>query len=178
MTVTVLLGRLGIHLSPNTVEQTAPERDADADIDARLEAATATVLAEISRTDTKSGVLLSTFSLPLAALLAFMPGRALSAEASVLLGTGTASLIAATLTVLLAAVRPRLRGARRGSFLYWSKCTPTEVLDDLRSPVDRAGHLIYISQIARRKYAALRLAVDLTAVALVALAAGILTALA
>ncbi|MFJ6792008.1 hypothetical protein ACIQRD_31000 [Streptomyces angustmyceticus] len=48
------------------------------DIDARLDAATTTVLAEISRTDAKSGVLLTAFSLPLAALVAAVPGHPLA----------------------------------------------------------------------------------------------------
>ena len=57
------------------------------DIDARLDAATHTVLAEISRTDAKAGVLLTAFSLPLAALVAAVPGRALPVLAAVLVGT-------------------------------------------------------------------------------------------
>ncbi|WP_455355975.1 hypothetical protein [Streptomyces sp. SYSU K217416] len=51
--------------------------DSPDSIDARLDAANATVLAEILRTDAKSGVLLTSFSLPLAALVAAVPGQAL-----------------------------------------------------------------------------------------------------
>jgi hypothetical protein len=49
------------------------------DLDARLDAATSTVLTEIARTDAKATTLLSAFSLPLAALLAAVPGRNLPA---------------------------------------------------------------------------------------------------
>ncbi|WP_326707950.1 MULTISPECIES: Pycsar system effector family protein [Streptomyces] len=146
------------------------------DIDARLDAATATVLAEISRTDAKSGVLLTAFSLPLAALVAAVPGKPLPGLSAVLVGTGTVGLVAAMLVVLVV-VRPRLTGNPRGSFLYWSLCTGEQLLADLDAPTDRAAHIVTLSQIARRKYAGLRLAGDITAVALVALAAALLTAL-
>ncbi|MEU0023522.1 Pycsar system effector family protein [Streptomyces rochei] len=146
------------------------------DIDARLDAATGTVLAEISRTDAKSGVLLTSFSLPLAALVAAVPGKALPGTSAVLVGVGTVGLVAAMLVVLLV-VRPRLGGAARGSFLYWSLCTADELLADLQAPADRATHVVHLSQIAKRKYRGLRLAGDITAASLVALAAALLTAL-
>jgi hypothetical protein len=146
------------------------------DIDARLDAATGTVLAEISRTDAKSGVLLTSFSLPLAALVAAVPGKALPGASAVLVGVGTVGLVAAMLVVLLV-VRPRLGGAARGSFLYWSLCTADELLADLQAPADRATHVVHLSRIAKRKYRGLRLAGDITAASLVALAAALLTAL-
>lgn len=144
--------------------------------DARLDAANATVLAEISRTDAKSAVLLTSFSLPLAALVAAVPGRALPAAAAVLIGAGTVGLVTAMLVVLLVA-RPRLTGAARGSFLYWSLCTPEDLVEDLQHPADRATHVIHLSQIARRKYRGLRIAGDITGASLVALAAALLAAL-
>lgn len=146
------------------------------DIDARLDAATRTVLAEISRTDAKSGVLLTAFSLPLAALVAAVPGKPLPALAAVLVGLGTVGLVAAMLTVLLV-VRPRLGGAARGSYLYWSLCTEEELVDDLQAPKEQAAHVIHLSRIAKRKYTGLRIAGDITAGALLALAAALLTAL-
>lgn len=145
-------------------------------IDTRLEAANNTVLAEISRTDAKSGVLLTSFSLPLAALVAAVPGHALPPAAAALVGVGTVGLVAAMLVVLLV-VRPRLSGAARGSFLYWSLCTPEDLVEDLRDPGDRAAHVIHLSRIARRKYWGLRLAGDITGASLVTLAAALLTAL-
>jgi len=146
------------------------------DIDARLDAATRTVLAEISRTDAKAGVLLTAFSLPLAALVAAVPGQALPVLAAVLVGTGVIGL-AASMLVVLFVVRPRIGGAARGSYLYWSLCTEDELVDDLQAPKEQAAHVIRLSQIARRKYTGLRIAGDITAGALLALTAGLLTAL-
>ncbi|MDT9686395.1 DUF5706 domain-containing protein [Streptomyces sp. TRM76323] len=145
-------------------------------IDARLDAATTTVLAEISRTDAKAGVLLTSFSLPLAALVATVPGRDLPPLAAVCVGAGTVGLVAAMLTVLVV-VRPRLDGEHRGSYLHWARCTPDQVLADLAAPTGQAEHVIRLSEIARRKYGGLRLAVDITGTSLVALAAALLTAL-
>ncbi|MFF9482998.1 Pycsar system effector family protein [Streptomyces sp. NPDC014733] len=146
------------------------------DTDARLDAVTATVLAEISRTDAKSGVLLTAFSLPLAALVAAIPGKPMPGVSAVLVGTGAVGLVAAML-VVLTVVRPRLTGHPRGSFLYWSLCTAEQLLADLDAPTDRAAHVVRLSKIARRKYQGLRLAVDITAVALVALVAALLAAI-
>ncbi|MFD5415233.1 Pycsar system effector family protein [Streptomyces nojiriensis] len=146
------------------------------DIDARLDAASATVLAEISRTDAKAAALLTAFSLPLAALVAAVPGKALSGLSAVLVGTGTVGLVAAMLVVLIA-VRPRLAGHARGSFLYWSRCTTEQLLADLDAPTDRAAHVVHLARIARRKYRGLRLAGDITSGSLVTLAAALLTSL-
>ncbi|MFE7113100.1 Pycsar system effector family protein [Streptomyces sp. NPDC057600] len=146
------------------------------DIDPRLDAATTTVLAEISRTDAKSGVLLTAFSLPLAALVAAVPGKPLPGLSAALVSVGAVGLVAAMLVVLLV-VRPRLGGAARGSFLYWSLCTTDELLADLEAPADRAAHIVHLSRIAKRKYRGLRLAGDITGASLVALAAALLTAL-
>ena len=74
------------------------------DIDARLDAANATVLAEISRTDAKSGVLLTAFALPLAALVAAVPGQHPAPLAAALVGIGTAGLVLAMLVVLVVAL--------------------------------------------------------------------------
>ncbi|MFF4173627.1 Pycsar system effector family protein [Streptomyces sp. NPDC001744] len=148
----------------------------DSTLDARLDAANATVLAEISRTDAKSGVLLTSFSLPLAALVAVVPGHDLPPAVGILVGAGAVGLIAAMLVVLVV-VHPRLSGAARGSFLYWSLCTPDDLVKDLQAPDDRVAHVIHLSQIARRKYAGLRLAGIITGVSLVALGAALLAAL-
>ena len=145
-------------------------------INARLDAANTTVLAEISRTDAKSGVLLTSFSLPLTALVVAVPGNALPTMTARLVSVGTVGLVAAMLVVLLV-VRPRLGGAARGSFLYWSLCTPEELVEDLKAPKNQAEHLIHLSKIARRKYRGLRIAVDVTGASLVALAVALLTAL-
>ncbi|MBX7471255.1 hypothetical protein K1Y80_34925 [Streptomyces sp. MAG02] len=148
----------------------------DSALDTRLDAANATVLAEISRTDAKSGVLLTSFSLPLAALVAVVPGHDLPLVVGVLVGAGAIGLIAAMLVVLVV-VHPRLSGAARGSFLYWSLCTPQDLVKDLQAPDDRLTHVIHLSQIARRKYEGLRLAGIITGASLVALGAALLTSL-
>ncbi|PNG21057.1 Pycsar system effector family protein [Streptomyces cahuitamycinicus] len=146
------------------------------DINGRLDAATTTVLAEISRTDAKSGVLLTAFSLPLAALVAAIPGRTLPGASGLLVGIGTVGLLVAMLVVLFV-VRPRLGGAARGSYLYWSLCTTEELVADLKVPTNQAEHVIHLSKIAKRKYRGLRLAGDITGASLVALAAALLVAL-
>lgn len=146
------------------------------DLDARLEADTAAVHAEIARADTKSSALLAAFGLPLAVLVAAAPGAALPWPAAVLVGAGAVGLVAA-LVIVLTAVRPRLDAAPRGSYLYWARCTPAEVLADPATLDDRAAQLVRLSQIARRKYKALRLAGDLTCIALLALTAGLLITL-
>ncbi|MFB6755504.1 hypothetical protein ACFCX6_31830, partial [Streptomyces sp. NPDC056353] len=82
------------------------------DVDARLDAEMTTAFAEISRTDGKSAVLLTSFSLPLAVLVTAVPGHTLPRAAAVLVGTGVVGLVAAMLVVLLV-VRPRLARAAR-----------------------------------------------------------------
>lgn len=144
------------------------------DLNPRLDAAITTVLAEISRTDAKSGVLLTAFSLPLAALVAAIPGYALPGLASFLVCAGTVGLVAAMLVVLLA-VRPRLGGAARGSYLYWSLCTPNELVEDLKTPTNQAEHVIHLS--AKRKYRGLQIAIDITGISLIALVAALPAAL-
>lgn len=57
-------------------------------LDARLDAANASVLAETSRTDTKPGHLPTSFSLPLAALVAAVPGHDLPPAVGILVGAG------------------------------------------------------------------------------------------
>jgi hypothetical protein len=126
-------------------------------------------------TDGKSGVLLTSFSLPLAVLVTAVPGHTLPRTAAVLVGAGVVGLVAAMLVVLLV-VRPRLARAARGSFLYWAECTP-EVLLNPSDHTARAAHVIHLSQLAHRKYRGLRLAGDVTAASLAALAAALLVAL-
>lgn len=146
------------------------------DMDTRLNTAITTVLGEIGRTDAKAGILLSSYSLPLAVLVATVPGRSLPTAAAVLVAVGTVGLVAAMLAVLVV-VRPRLKDAQRGSYLYWCRCTPEEILTDLGSPDDQAADLVRLSQIARSKYGGLRIAIDVTAASLLVLALALLTAL-
>ncbi|MFE7658959.1 Pycsar system effector family protein [Streptomyces bottropensis] len=146
------------------------------DLPKRLDAATTTVLAEISRTDAKSGVLLTAFSLPLAALLASVPNQSLSGLASTLVAGGAVGLVAAMLVVLVV-VRPRLGGAVRGSYLYWSIATADEVVQDLVEPTNQVDHVRQLSVIAKRKYRGLQLAIDITGGSLVSLGFALVAAL-
>ncbi|GAA3312155.1 hypothetical protein GCM10020295_83250 [Streptomyces cinereospinus] len=105
-----------------------------------------------------------------------VPGHDLPLTVGLLVGTGAVGLIAAMLVVLVV-VHPRLSGAARGSFLYWSLCTPQDLVEDLQTPADRVAHVIHLSKIARRKYAGLRLAGIITGASLVTLGAALLAAL-
>ncbi|MFC8394835.1 hypothetical protein [Streptomyces sp. NPDC057238] len=100
-----------------------------------------------------------------------VPGHDLPPSVGLLVGVG--GLTAAMLVV----VHPRLSGAARGSFLYWSLYTPQDLMADLQTPDDRVAHVIHLSQIARRKYAGPRLAGLITGASLVALGAAPLAAL-
>jgi hypothetical protein len=143
--------------------------------DARLADAIGRVRDEIGRTDTKAGVLLTALGLPLAALVATVPGHQVSPTAAALLGIGALGLLTAMLVVLLV-VRPRITGAPRGTYLHWAHCETTEqLLEDLRDDTG-AEDLIRLSRLARAKYRALRAAIDITVVALAALAAALLAA--
>ncbi|MFE5543577.1 Pycsar system effector family protein [Streptomyces sp. NPDC056534] len=141
---------------------------ADTATSARLLQARTDVIAEMGRTDAKASALLTVLGIPLAVLIAAVPGRDLPAAATVLAGLGVAGLAAAMLLVL-AIVLPRLGGDARGSYLHWATCTPEEVTADLA--VDRsAERLVVLSKIALKKMRALRVAIFVTAGALAALA--------
>lgn len=144
--------------------------------DAKLLQARTDVVAEISRTDSKAAALLTAFGIPLAVLVAAVPGHDLPAPAGILVGLGAVGLVAAMLVVLLV-VRPRLGGNARGSYLHWATCTPEEVRADVT--VDRtAERVVKLSQIAAEKYRALKVAIDITAGALVLLVLALAAALA
>ncbi|AXU16799.1 Pycsar system effector family protein [Streptomyces clavuligerus] len=164
----------------NTTIDKSGETDpgASADLGTRLAAAIRTVLAEVARTDGKAGTLLASFSLPLAVLLAAVPGRGLPAHSTVLIALGTAGLVAAMLVVLFV-VRPSITGIRRGTFLYWARCTPQEAAGDVAALDSRgqAEDLVRVSRLARRKFLGLRWAGDITAASLTALATGLLTSI-
>lgn len=147
------------------------------DLDTRLAAAVAEVRGEISRCDTKAGLLLSAYSLPLAALLAAVPDATLSPAAAILIGFGSIGLIAAML-VVLAVIRPRIRSVAPGAYLAWATADADQVLADMQEPraTDRATHVVHLSGIARRKFAALQVAIDLTRLSLLVLAAALLIA--
>ncbi|MGW2599532.1 Pycsar system effector family protein [Streptomyces klenkii] len=157
-----------------TAPDAGPARPPTPAPDALIRARTETS-GEINRTDSKAAALLTAFGIPLAVLVAAVPGRHLPAGAATLVGLGAVGLVAAMLVVLLV-VRPRLGGDTRGSFLDWADRTPEEVLADLT--VERhAERIIAQSRIARTKFRALRLAIDITAGALTALVLALLAGL-
>ncbi|MFD6113875.1 hypothetical protein ACFWG0_27730 [Streptomyces yangpuensis] len=68
--------------------------------EARLAQARTEVIAEMGRTDAKASALLTVLSLPLAVLIAAVPGHDLPVAATVTAGIGAATLAAAMLLVL------------------------------------------------------------------------------
>ncbi|WP_336052127.1 Pycsar system effector family protein [Streptomyces sp. CA2R101] len=145
------------------------------DLDARLDAATQQPRTELSRADNKAVALVSAFAVPVAVLAAVVPGRHLPPTAGILIGLGSIGLVAAMLILLLCVVMPWIKGAPRGTYLYWATCTPAELVEDLQTDT-RAEDVIRLSQLARRKYAAVRLSIFVTASALTVLALGVLAA--
>lgn len=153
--------------TPNTTPAaTAPVTDA------MLTQARADVVTEIVRTDSKAAALLTAFGIPLAVLVATVPGRDISPAAGVLVGLGAIGLVTAMFTVLLT-LRPRLGGDATGSFLHWADCTAAEVIEDLTTDL-RVQRIGTLSRIAREKYKALRLAIDITGAALLVLVLALL----
>ncbi|WP_415961980.1 Pycsar system effector family protein [Streptomyces sp. 021-4] len=163
-------------------QQTAPQAPGRDELisrratDTKLKQARTDVVAEISRTDSKASALLAAFGIPLAVLVAAVPGQDLPLPAAILVGLGAVGLVAAMLVVLLV-VRPRLGGNTRGSYLHWATCTPQQVRADLATDLT-AQRIIALSQIAVAKYRALRTAIDITAGALVLLVLALAAALA
>ncbi|MFD8992284.1 Pycsar system effector family protein [Streptomyces goshikiensis] len=148
-----------------TQPSTTPAADTTS---ARLLQARADVIAEMGRTDAKASGLLTVLGIPLAVLIAAVPGHDLPVAATVLVGLGVAGL-AAAMVLVLAILLPRLGGDARGSFIHWATCTPEEVTADLA--VDRSvERLVALSEFAVKKMRSLRVAILTTAGALGALA--------
>lgn len=150
-----------------TTPQATPEQ---------LSAARTEVIGEISRADGKAGTLLAALGLPMAVLVAVLPSRDLSTTSATLAGLGAVGLTAAMLTVL-AVVRPHLQGEVRGSFLYWANCTKSDQVASSLAEDHTAARLIKLSQIAKRKYTSLRIAIDITSGSLALLALAVLVSL-
>ncbi|MFC7309462.1 Pycsar system effector family protein [Streptomyces monticola] len=122
-------------------------------------AALAEVKAEITRTDTKAGLLLAFVGAVLAGAWTVAKDTPLTAPAYVVGGLGMGLLVAAA-GMLLRSVRPNLGG--RHGFPLWATLTAEEIRARLREDVsaDVAG----LSRIAVVKFTGLRRAVDLTCV--------------
>ncbi|MEU2608879.1 Pycsar system effector family protein [Streptomyces albus] len=136
-------------------------------VDKNMDAACASVVSEISRTDSKSSLLLA-FNGAVLAGLASVAGKDLPLFTKVFGATAVLTLGAAAVLLLLV-VRPRLSGADRGSFPYWARLDE----DEIRACMDgdmRAARIRVLSTLAVRKFTHLRRAVDLSLAALVLLA--------
>ncbi|GAA0464205.1 Pycsar system effector family protein [Streptomyces sp. NPDC046215] len=150
----------------------------DPRLDARLAEADATARKEIERSEPKSGALLSAFSIPLAVLVATVPGRHLPPAVALLATVGAVGLAVAVKAVLFA-IRPHITGAPRGTYLYWATldpATPQDLIDDLLEE-RRAEDIIRLAKLARAKHRRTRLAIDITVAAILALDVALLVAL-
>ncbi|MCF1592503.1 Pycsar system effector family protein [Streptomyces muensis] len=110
------------------------------------------VRGEISRTDTKSSILLASVAIvagPLAEKADSLLRQpwwvaALGLVASVLAGVST--------WLLLDVVLPRLTGTTNANFIYYSRCTATELDEALGAGADRRAELAVLSAIAKAKF--------------------------
>ncbi|WP_432862304.1 Pycsar system effector family protein [Microbispora rosea] len=144
----------------------------------------ALVRAELARVDAKAGLLLGWAGAALAVVITITTAAATSTKgvpAVALAGLwGTAGLLGVAVAVLLLAVRPRIpRIGGTGFVVHARAASPAALLHTLTT-ADAADHLIadvwLLSRLAVTKYRRLRLAVDLLIVALLVLAAALLTA--
>ncbi|MFF5008631.1 Pycsar system effector family protein [Streptomyces phaeochromogenes] len=125
--------------------------------DTMLAAAHAEVKAEITRTDTKTGLLLAFVGAVLAGSWTVAKDMPITLPACIAGGLGMALLVAAA-GLLLRSVRPNLRG--RHGFPLWATLTADEITAALAT--DRAADVAGLSRIAVAKFTGLRRAVDLT----------------
>ncbi|MGW7518719.1 Pycsar system effector family protein [Streptomyces sp. NPDC054796] len=134
-----------------------------------LSAAHAEVKAEITRTDSKTALLLAFVGAVLAGAWTVAKDAPLTAPALVVGGLGMGLLVAAA-GLLLRSVRPNLGG--RHGFPLWATLTAEEITATTTDR-DLAADVAGLSRLAVAKYRGLRRAVDLTCVggALLVLAA-------
>ncbi|MGW2130592.1 Pycsar system effector family protein [Streptomyces coelicoflavus] len=125
--------------------------------DRNLIAAHAEVKAEITRTDTKTALLLAFVGAVLAGAFTVAREVPLTAPAIVVGGLGLALLVGAA-GLLLRSVRPNLRG--RHGFPLWATLTADEIAAAVAR--DLAADIAGLSRLAVAKFTCLRRAVDLT----------------
>ncbi|MGW0597301.1 Pycsar system effector family protein [Streptomyces sp. NPDC002776] len=123
-----------------------------------LTAAHAEVKAEITRTDTKTALLLAFVGAVLAGAWTVAGDLPLNVPVYVAGGCGLALLVAAA-GLLLRSVRPNIKG--RHGFPLWATLTPQEITDAAASR-DLAADIAGLSRLAVAKFTCLRRAVDLT----------------
>jgi hypothetical protein len=122
-----------------------------------LTAAHAEVKAEITRTDTKTGLLLAFVGAVLAGAWTVARDLPMNLPAYLVGGAGIALLVAAA-GLLLRSTRPNLRG--RHGFPLWATLTAEEIADAVAT--DLAADIAGLSRLAVAKFTVLRRAVDLT----------------
>ncbi|MFH9062234.1 Pycsar system effector family protein [Streptomyces coeruleorubidus] len=125
--------------------------------DQNLTAAHAEVKAEITRTDTKTGLLLAFVGAVLAGAWTVGRDLPLTRPAYVVGGVGMVLLVVAA-GLLLRSTRPNLRG--RHGFPLWATLTADEITDAMAR--DLATDIAGLSRLAVAKFTCLRRAVDLT----------------
>jgi hypothetical protein len=139
-----------------------------------LDNAVAQTAAEIARTDSKAGLLLTLDGLLVASLS--LLGTDIHGPALALAVTGASALVAAVILALLV-IRPRfgVKGADdRGSFHYWATASADEITAGMRED-RRLLRVQVLSRIALCKMRRLRWSGDASLLAVVALAAAMLT---
>jgi hypothetical protein len=121
-----------------------------------LTAAHAEVRADITRTDTKAGLLLAFIGAVLAGAASIARDLPLTLPSYIAGGVGTL-LLAVAAERLLRAVRPNLGG--RHGWPLWATLTPQQLL--AAQPRDLAADVIGLSRLAALKFGDMRRAVDL-----------------
>ncbi|MFF2964254.1 Pycsar system effector family protein [Streptomyces sp. NPDC057963] len=141
--------------------------------DTNLDNAISHTVSEISRTDTKAGLLLTLNGLLVAAL--GLTGTDLHGPALVLAVTGVVALVGSVVLALLV-IRPRLAGGLiddRASFAFYAAAAPDEITSALADD-RRPARLQALSRLTLRKMRLLIIAGDAALAALVLIAAAIL----
>lgn len=141
--------------------------------DKNLDAACASVVSEIARTDGKASLLLAFTGAVLAGLTTFTDHDLPTATKA--LGTLAVAALGTAAVLLLLVVRPRLGGHDRASFPYWARLNETEIHTCMDGDT-RAVRIRVLPTIALAKFTRLRRAVDCTLTALALLAAAAVTA--
>ncbi|MFJ5099398.1 Pycsar system effector family protein, partial [Streptomyces sp. NPDC088557] len=140
---------------------------------AALDATLAFTVSDLGRTDTKAGLLLTLDGLLVAALS--LAGTDLAGLSLVLAVTGAVALVVGVVLALLV-IRPRLSRSHAdpSGYIALAAATPAAITEALTAD-HRAFRLQALARIALAKMRLLSLAGDVTLVAVVAVAAALLT---